>query len=325
VKRRTFLKGTGLTLLGTAGLGGCGRVEDPLNRVCVLSLDDYRNELAKPLVEAFRACGMDERVLKGFRVLLKPNLVETVRDVWHINTNPFLVVAAVEALRSLGAGEVLVGEGSGHSRDTHLVVANSGFKEVLRELKVPFVDLNYDRPVKVAKRTNYSKLPYLLLPQTLFDVDLVVSMPKLKTHHWAGVTLGMKNLFGVMPGCVYGWPKNVLHHAGLEGAIVDIFEVVRPALTIVDGIVGMEGDGPIMGSARSAGVVVVGRSVPQVDATCAELMEIPPERVRHLRLYQDGFSDRKLVGEPVSALAQRFVLDTRYPAQAILRSTSQGG
>ena len=72
-------------------------------------------------------------------------------------------------------------------------------------------------------------------------------MPKLKTHHWAGVTLSLKNFFGCMPGRVYGWPKNVLHVRGIPESILDINAAVRPHLAIVDGIVGMEGDGPIMG------------------------------------------------------------------------------
>ena len=80
----------------------------------------------------------------------------------------------------------------------------------------------------------------------------------MKTHHWAGVTLAMKNLFGVMPGVYYGWPKNVLHYAGIPGSILDINAAVRPHLAIVDGIVGMEGDGPIMGTPRHAGLLVMG-------------------------------------------------------------------
>ena len=86
---------------------------------------------------------------------------------------------------------------------------------------------------------------------TLRRADLIVSMPKMKTHHWAGVTLSMKNLFGVMPGVYYGWPKNVLHHAGIPESILDINAAVRPHLAIVDGIIGMEGDGPIMGTATA--------------------------------------------------------------------------
>ena len=317
MKRRTFIKSTGGFCLGTT-LAGCGG-GTPAERVSILSIDAYRDELAAPIRQAMVECGFDQSVLKGKRVLLKPNLVETVRDALHINTHPAVVAGAAAALRQLGVREVLIGEGSGHSRDTHQVVENSVLREVLISEKLRFVDLNYDVPVRVPKQTNYSKLPYLLLPQTLFDVDLVVSMPKLKTHHWAGVTLGMKNLFGVMPGGCYGWPKNVLHWAGLEQSIVDIYQVVRPQLTIVDGVVGMEGDGPLMGPPREAGVVVVGRSLPAVDATCCELMAIPPERVRHLRTFRGQFSRRTMVGERLADHRQVFELDDRIPAQAILR------
>ena len=72
-------------------------------------------------------------------------------------------------------------------------------------------------------------------------------MPKMKTHHWAGVTLSLKNLFGTLPGRVYGWPKNILHWQGIERSILDIAGAVRPRYAIVDGIVGMEGNGPISG------------------------------------------------------------------------------
>ena len=79
-------------------------------------------------------------------------------------------------------------------------------------------------------------------------MDLVVSLAKMKTHHWTGVTLSMKNLFGLFPGTYYGWPKNALHVAGIE-EVHPRHQRHRPPLAsaIVDGIVGMEGDGPIMG------------------------------------------------------------------------------
>ena len=120
-------------------------------------------------------------------------------------------------------------------------------------------------------------------------------MPKMKTHHWAGVTLSMKNLFGVMPGVVYGWPKNVLHHAGIPGSILDINAAVRPHLAIVDGIIAMEGDGPIMGTPRAAGLLVLGTNLPAVDATCTRLMGLDPWRIalprRRLRPARPDLAD----------------------------------
>ena len=91
--------------------------------------------------------------------------------------------------------------------------------------------------------------------EVLRETEVVVSMPKLKTHHWVGVTMSLKNCFGCMPGRVYGWPKDVFHVRGIPESILDIFAAVRPSLAIVDGIVGMQGDGPIMGDPVSSGVV----------------------------------------------------------------------
>jgi hypothetical protein len=81
--------------------------------------------------------------------------------------------------------------------------------------------------------------------------DLFVSMPKLKTHHWAGMTASMKNLFGTVPVAVYGWLKNLLHARGIELLIIELAATIRPRLAIVDAVARMEGDGPIKG-ARSA-------------------------------------------------------------------------
>ncbi len=122
----------------------------------------------------------------------------------------------------------------------------------------------------------------MALPQAVLEADVVVSMPKLKTHHWAGITCSMKNLFGVVPGAVYGWPKNLLHFRGIDESILDLVATVRPHLAIVDGVVGMEGDGPIMGDAKPAGVVLMGRDVVAVDASAARVMGLRPEGVRYL-------------------------------------------
>ena len=136
----------------------------------------------------------------------------------------------------------------------------------------------------------------------------------MKTHHWAGVTLSMKNLFGVMPGICYGWPKNVLHHAGIERSILDITATVRPHLAIVDGIVGMEGDGPIMGTPRRANVLVMGTNLPAVDATTARLMGFEPQRLPFLQaasgrlgpIFERHIEQR---GELIADCAQRFKLE----------------
>jgi len=160
--------------------------------------------------------------------------------------------------------------------------------EVLHGEGIPFVDLNYAEYYQEKNVTGVSKLPAFSFPVLLKEVDWVVSMPKMKTHHWVGVTLSLKNLFGVMPGSIYGWPKNVLHWAGIEQCIIDINAIVRSHLSIVDGIVGMEGDGPIMGTPKRTGVMVMGRNPTAVDATCVRIMGINPEKVGYLRVASIG-------------------------------------
>ncbi len=219
--------------------------------------------------------------LAGARVLLKPNLVE-VDPARPINTDARVVHGAIEAFRRAGAAEVVVAEGPGHHRDTELLLEMADFDAVLRDTGARFVDLNIAPVRPVALRHDLTGLGQLQLPAPLLDADLVVSMPKLKTHHWVGATLSLKNLFGVVPGAVYGWPKNVLHHAGIDRSIVDLWTTLRPGFAIVDGIVGMEGDGPIMGVAKAAGVLVMGPQLPAVDATAARIMGLDPDKLGYL-------------------------------------------
>jgi uncharacterized protein (DUF362 family) len=136
----------------------------------------------------------------------------------------------------------------------------------------------------VRLRSRYTSLGELWLPAPVVDAELVVSMPKMKTHHWAGVTLSMKNLFGLVPGSVYGWPKNKLHYIGIPESIVAINRQFPKTFAIVDGIVGMEGNGPIQGTPKAAGVLVMGSDLVAVDATCCRIMGIDPARVEYLRM-----------------------------------------
>ena len=192
------------------------------SRVAIISADEYSEGLGEILLSGLREFHLN---LRGKSVLLKPNLVEYIAGV-EINTNPLMVGAAAEAFLDLGAKSVVVGEGPGHQRDTYLVLAESGLADQLRRQKINFVDLNRDELFKVPTRATYTGLDHLWLPRTVLESDFVVSMPKIKTHHLAGVTLSMKNMFGVVPGTKYGWPKNVLHWKGIHRSILDICATV---------------------------------------------------------------------------------------------------
>jgi uncharacterized protein (DUF362 family) len=156
-----------------------------------------------------------------------------------------------------------------------------------------------------------SRLRSLYLPHTALSCDLLVSMPKMKTHHWAVATLSMKNLFGVVPGGVYGWPKNVLHWAGIAQCIADLHTVFPKTFALVDGIVGMEGNGPIQGTAKTAGVIVAGKDAVAVDATCCRIMRINPAQIEYLRLSRDSALAESAVrqtGETIASVSSPFEL-----------------
>jgi uncharacterized protein (DUF362 family) len=279
-------------------------------RVHVGTASSYEDDLAGLLCrqyESFR----EGIPLAGKVVVLKPNLVE-YHSAKPINTHPAVVAAAVELCRREGAAEVIVAEGPGHWRNVGYLVAASGLGEVIRRLRVPFADLNHGEPVQCLNLGRLTGLEYLYLARTIMSADVLISMPKLKTHHWAGVTLSLKNLFGIMPGICYGWPKNELHWRGIDNSIVDIALTRTPDLAIVDGILAMEGDGPINGKAKPLGVVVMGTDLVAVDATCCRLMRFDPDQVAHLRMARDnglGFlaeSGIKQLGARISDCALPF-------------------
>ena len=313
--RRHFLLGAGATVagLGAANLWRTRDAAAGTAQVVIARAGAYDDRLVVILREGLEALGIGQSWAVGRSILLKPNLVEPSATAPQINTHPELVRAAAEVFRSWGAKEVLVAEGQGHCRDTGLVLDQSGLGPVLRRDKLEFVDLNHDDVFETPNRLGMTGLPRLFLPRTLRRADRVVSMPKLKTHHWAGATLSMKNLFGVLPGCCYGWPKNPLHQRGIHRSILDVNAAVRADLAIVDGIVGMEGDGPIMGDPVAAGLLILGTSLPAVDATGARLMGLDPKRLEYLarasgRLGPIAEANIRQRGEPIAALARRFRL-----------------
>lgn len=250
----------------------------PVSRVAIRKVPSYDADLESILDETLAEFALSVR---GKKVLLKPNFVGPDPE-GTIDTHPAVVKAAYESFRRLGAAEVRIGDGAALERDAEAVLeslrARHHFGAVLRS----FIDLNIDEVKRVPLRTRASALKELWLPRAVLEADMVISLPKLKTHHWAGVTLSLKNMFGVVPGGCYGWPKNILHWAGITRSLLDLNATLRPTFAIVDGIVGMEGNGPIQGTPKPCGVLVMGDDPVAVDATCARVMGLLPEQVEHI-------------------------------------------
>jgi uncharacterized protein (DUF362 family) len=284
--RRTFVAGS----LGlAAGAAATQLLDKPAyhvfrkqarSKAAVLRAESYSQNLIELLRRGLDLFHLDVR---GRAVLLKPNLVDYIPGN-HVNTHPLLVSAAIECFRELGAADVIVGEGPGHQRDTELVLSESGMKEALRQQRVSFVDLNRDELIERPLLATYTDLKHLWLPQTIFASDFIVSMPKVKTHHWSGVSLSLKNMFGVVPGAKYGWPKNILHWKGIERSILDICATVPIHFVIADAIMAMEGNGPLNGNPHPLHQIVLADDPVAADATCARLMGLAPDKVAHIRV-----------------------------------------
>ena len=286
VSRRGLLFSAGVTFAAAIGVGWLERHSGTHGNVFIAKNQRYDGSLVATIRDGLRLTGIDTKLLKGKRVLLKPNLVEPTRAIPHMTTHPAVIIAAAEVFRSLGAS-VTVGEAPGHVRDTEMALIESGVAEALENENLPFADLNYQDVGWTENRGNCSPLKGIYFPQSVLESDLIVSLPKMKTHHWVGMTASMKNMYGVLPGIKYGWPKNVLHHAGIPQTVVDINASLPSLITIVDGIDCMEGDGPILGSKKHMGLILVGNNLQAVDATMARIMGLNPLKISYLRMSGD--------------------------------------
>jgi uncharacterized protein (DUF362 family) len=289
--------------------------ERPPSRVMIRRAANYEQELSTLIYESLVEFALP---VKDKVILLKPNLVG-LDPLGVMNTHPAVIAATRESFLRLGASQVLIGDGPAMDRDTEAILESVRLREFVGPLARIFVDLNIDEVERVPLATKASRLKELYMPKTVLGVDLVVSMPKLKTHHWAGVTLSLKNMFGTIPGSCYGWPKNILHWAGIDNAILDINAAVKPDFAIVDGIIGMEGNGPIQGTSKACGVLIFGDDPVAVDATCCRVMELLPERIKYLAaagtmLGHINADKIQQVGENIGAVRSKFAVIKEFSA-----------
>ena len=295
-------------IAGAAGLAAsaCSRRPGPPAHVSIIRAAGYTEDLTAKVLGILKEHKVSVR---GKRVVLKPNLVE-FDGSRSINTHPAVVRAAFDAFRSLGASEVRIAEGPGHRRNTRELAEAAGFPALFPNFESLFTDLNLDEIARVELHRPFSRLRELYLPQTVLGADLLVSMPKMKTHHWVGATLSMKNLFGLVPGSVYGWPKNVLHWAGISECIADLHGLFPNHFCLVDGIVGMDGNGPIQGNQKTTGVLVGGGDALAVDATCCRVMGLNPAGIPYLQLArsrsQTGLENIRQIGESIETVQTAF-------------------
>jgi len=271
--------------------------------VSIVKCKDYDEErILSALRQAIGLIGgIQAFVSKGSQVLLKPNLLYGKSPEKAVTTHPSVVRGMIQIVREAG-GVPVIGD-SPSIGGLIRAAEKAGIKAVADETKCPLMEFN--KPV-VPSRVEGKIFKQLEIDQAVLDADVIINLPKWKTHAQMVLTLGVKNLFGCVPG-----PRKPLWHlrAGesrkaFAQVLLDIYRIVQPSLTILDGVVGMEGNGPGSGDPIPLGLILASRDVLSVDLVVCDLLGIPRKSVPTNQVaLEDGMGGEsiKVVGESIAA------------------------
>jgi uncharacterized protein (DUF362 family) len=239
---------------------------------------------------------------------LKPNIVRPGKPDTAMITHPAVVEALVNVLRRRGVNEIAVGEASSVGVNVEESFRVSGYASLCRRLRVPLLNLN-----EVERRELRWIYGRLRLPRVALESDLYINCAKMKTHFHTTVTLGVKN----QKGLLLPEDKQFDHlEVRLHPALAEYARLARPHLTLVDGIVGMEGEGPTKGKPKPCGVLALGSDIYETDFACARFMGVDPMQVRHLAyaVERGHFGgSHEVIGEAYEARKTTFELPVHEP------------
>jgi len=259
-----------------------------------------------PMVrEALDLIGAKGVVEKTDRIILKPNYVEPMMPDTGVTTDPRVIEAVIDWLQTeVGAKDITIAESTWERSRTQRAFEMVGLPKLAKRRGVKLLNLYDDEHVEVTI-ANALSLKKVLLPRTVLDADCLVTMPKLKCHCMAYVTLGIKNLMG----CVF--PEKDLMHRDLDERLCDLASVLPAKLTVIDGLIGSERH-ETSGSPVKTDVIIAGRDPVATDAVGAMVMSIDPAHVAHLRLcHEHGLGEHrpehiKLVGAPLEKVRRKY-------------------
>ncbi len=252
-------------------------------------------------VKALEMVDASAAVPKEKPVLIKPNYINTEHPSTGITTDSRVIEGVVRFLRQHDVKEIIIGEGTGHG-DTPQAFRVAGVDAVAERWKVRLADLNKDEFIEVHP-PNPLALKRVKVAKTALECT-IVSVPKLKPHRLAGVTLSLKNMMGAMT------PKGSMH-TNLSKNIADLASVIKPNVAVIDGIIAGEGH-ETSGNPVEMNLVIAGTDPVAVDAVGAAVMGIPPETVKHLRLAEERglgicrLERIRILGEPIEKVRRKF-------------------
>jgi uncharacterized protein (DUF362 family) len=218
--------------------------------------------------------GISRFVKPGDRVLLKPNLLTGARPTKECVTRPEIVYCVAKLVQQAG-GKPFLGDGPAFGSARGVAKAN-GYLPICDELNIPIVEFKGKRYSTVGDNFNH-----LLLSKEVMEADVVINLPKVKSHMQLTMTLGVKNLFGCVPGKMKAWWHM---EAGKDAdrfglMLVETARTIDPDLTIVDGILGHEGNGPSAGEPKELGVLAASGNVFALDQAMLAILKVDPESV----------------------------------------------
>lgn len=279
------------------------------------------------------AGGLPELVKRDSRVVVKPNLARLAPSGSGAITDARATEAVVKLVLDFNPASVVIAEGTAVGYDdgsfsTEEVLNVSGTRAVAQKLGVSCVNLNTDEPVAI-EVPEPRAMDRILVARTIVESDVVISVPVLKTHNRTNATIALKNMWG----CLVGTEKRAGHMLGINNSLVDLFSVLRPAYSVIDGSVAMEGLWRSPEDARIMGLILAGRDALAADIVGCALMGIHPYSVFYLRELMarpgevSALSDVEVVGESLEAHAQVFrpafdVFMDRYPDVKVVTGPS---
>jgi uncharacterized protein (DUF362 family) len=287
-----------------------------MNTVYKLSLVDIRMQSELPIVAVVKGERGHAPVFKALdlidyrnafvgydEVLIKVNFI--VEKTWDTGatTDPIVVEAIIKKLEALPV-KVYVVESDATITNADKAFEATGMKDMCSRNGVEWLNLRHVKDKVELAVPNGEALKSITVPRLVTE-SAVISAAKLKTHVDTGVTLGMKNMFGLLPDKF----KGKYHLKGMSKVVVDINTVLRPALTVIDGFVGMEGQGPVDGTPVQMNLIIAGTDVVATDATACRVMGINPYEIKHIRkAFEKGLgkSEAQVVGEKLDAVTRAF-------------------
>ncbi len=269
--------------------------------VAIKKIGEYQPSM---VLQAMKEClaylgGMSAFVKPGQKVLLKPNLLGPFASAKAVTTHPAVVRAAILLVQEAG-GKVYVGDSPGISSQFH-VARLCGLMPVMEETRAEWADFQTQREYEVP---HHLIARHLILAQAVREADVIISLPKLKTHGQMTFTGALKNQYGLIPGTLKSqWHFRLRKPEYLARLILDIHRTARPALAIMDGIMAMEGMGPSGGQPRKVGALLASPDLMALDTLACLLIKLDPrfvpllEEARKLRLGATSLEEMEVAGE----------------------------